>query len=266
MRPSWPFGTVLSNVCDLSTISIRVRPFGRDFAAMLATCSGPRLIASDGSRSRTRKPKPDCSRHRLVGELAALGDPEVTAEARRRFAALTRNGAASSALREPIAKAVAYSADQMTYDNLLRLARAGERTRAHDFTMAQPPALATLGSSSRRCRSRAATRNSPPAQILPFLERAAKESGDPDRVWRLVFADRNEILGRLSGLQRQQALSRIARASANPAVAFELKWADATRANSGLRRFADEAAEEIEFKADLKATLVPAVQQWIAGR
>jgi hypothetical protein len=45
-----------------------------------------------------------------------------------------------------------------------------------------------------------------------------------------------------------------------------LRWADATRANSGLRRFADEAAEEIEFKADLKATLVPAVQQWIAGR
>ena len=103
----------------------------------------------------------------------------------------------------------------------------------------------------------------PPAQTLPFLEQAARESGDPDRVWRLVFAHRNEILGRLSGLQRQQALSRIARASANPAVAFELRWADVTRADRGMRRFADEAAEEIELKADLKTTLVPAVQQWI---
>ncbi len=40
----------------------------------------------------------------------------------------------------------------------------------------------------------------PPAQTLPFLEQAARESGDPDRVWRLVFAYRKEILGRLSGL------------------------------------------------------------------
>ena len=30
-----------------------------------------------------------------------------------------------------------------------------------------------------------------------------------------------------------------------------------------MRRFADEAAEEIELKADLKTTLIPAVQQWI---
>ena len=35
----------------------------------------------------------------------------------------------------------------------------------------------------------------PPAQTLPFLEQAARESGDPDRVWRLVFTHRNDILG-----------------------------------------------------------------------
>ena len=46
----------------------------------------------------------------------------------------------------------------------------------------------------------------PPAQTLPFLEQAARESGNPDRVWRLVFTHRSEILERLSGLQRQQAL------------------------------------------------------------
>ncbi len=205
-------------------------------------------------------------RHRLVGELAALGDPEVTAEARRRFAALTRNGAASSALREPIAKAVAYSADQMTYDNLLRLARAQESEQERMIYYGAAAGARDARLIEQTVQIARSDAKLPPAQILPFLERAAKESGDPDRVWRLVFAHRNEILGRLSGLQRQQALSRIARASANPAVAFELRWADATRANSGLRRFADEAAEEIEFKADLKATLVPAVQQWIAGR
>jgi len=106
----------------------------------------------------------------------------------------------------------------------------------------------------------------PPAQTLPFLERAAKESGDPDRVWRIVFAHRREILERLSGLQRQQALSRIARASASPAVAFELRWVDRTRADRGLRRFADEVAEEIELKADLRTTLVPALREWVEAQ
>ena len=49
-------------------------------------------------------------------------------------------------------------------------------------------------------------------------------------------------------------------------MAFELKWADVTRANRGMRRFADEAVEEIEFKADLKPTLVPAVERWIGAQ
>jgi hypothetical protein len=33
-----------------------------------------------------------------------------------------------------------------------------------------------------------------------------------------------------------------------------------------LRRFADEAAEEIEFKADLRQTLIPAVQKWVEAQ
>ena len=66
-------------------------------------------------------------RQRLIAELGALGDPEVTAEARRRFAVLVRDRAAvPAALREPIAKAVAYSADQQIYEDLLRLAREQE--------------------------------------------------------------------------------------------------------------------------------------------
>jgi aminopeptidase N len=203
-------------------------------------------------------------RHRLIAELGALADSEVTAEARRRFAALMRDRAAvPTALRDPIAKAVAYSADQQIYDGLLRLAREQESEQER---MLYYNALAGARSAELIERTvQIALRDPklPPAQTLPFLEQAAKESGDPDRVWRLVFTHRNEFLGRLSGLQRQQALSRIARASANPAVAFELRWADLTRADRGMRRFADEAAEEIELKADLRKTLVPAVQQWI---
>ncbi len=203
-------------------------------------------------------------RQRLIAELAALGDPEITAEARRRFTVLVQDPSATiTALLEPITKAVAYSADRKIYDALLRLAREQEREQER---MIYYNALA--GARNKELIEQTvevALRDPklPPAQTLPFLEQAAKESGDPDRVWRLVFDHRNDLLSRLSGLQRQQALSRIARASTNPAVAFELRWADVTRADRGMRRFADETAEEIELKADLKTTLVPAVQQWV---
>jgi aminopeptidase N len=203
-------------------------------------------------------------RSRLIVELAALGDLEITAEARRKFAVLIRDHTAVvAALRGPIARAVAYSADRQMYDDLLRLAREqdSEQERMLYYNALAGARAADLIDLTVQIALR--DPKLPPAETLPFLEQAAKESGDPDRVWRLVSAHRNDILNRLSGLQRQQALSRIARASANPAVAFELRWADLTRADRGLRRFADEVAEEIELKADLKTTLVPAVRQWI---
>ena len=206
-------------------------------------------------------------RHRLIADLGALGDPETIAEARRRFTMLLRDRTAVPAsLREPVAKAVAASADRNIYEDLLRLAheQGSEQERMLYYgALAGARDAELVEQTVQIARSDAKL---PPAQILPFLERAAKESGDADRVWRLVFTHRKEILGRLSGLQQQQALSRIARASANPTVAFELRWTDETRVNRGLRRFADETAEEIEFKADLKVTLMPAVQQWIASR
>jgi aminopeptidase N len=206
-------------------------------------------------------------RHRLIADLGALGDPETVAEARRRFTALLSDRAAVPAsLREPLAKAVAASADRKIYEALLGLAReqGSEQERMIYYSALAGARNEELIEQTVQIARR--DTKVPPAQILPFLERAAKESGHPDRVWSLVFTNRAEILGKLSGLQRQQALSRIARASANPAVAFELRWADETRLNRGLRRFADEAAEEIEFKADLRQTLIPAVQKWVEAQ
>jgi aminopeptidase N len=203
----------------------------------------------------------------LIATLGALGDPEVTVEARRRFAALVRDRASvPAALRAPIAKAVAYAADRQIYADLLRLARESESEQER---MLYYGALAGARHADLIEQTVLIARTDaklPPAQTARFLEQAAKESGDPDRVWRLAFAHRHELLDRLGGLERQQALPRIARTSSNPAVAFELKWADVTRASRGMRRFADEAVEEIEFKADFKPTLVSAVERWIGAQ
>ena len=206
-------------------------------------------------------------RNRLIAELGALGDPEVTAEARRRFAMLMRDRASvPKALREPIAKVAAYSADRQIYEDLLHLAHEQESEQERMIYFMALAGARNAELIEQTVRIARSDTKLPPAQILPLLEQAAKESGDPDRVWRSVFTHRDEFLSRLSGRQRQQALSRIARASNNPAIAFELRWADVTRSNRGMRRLADEAAEEIELKADLRPALVSAVQQWIGAQ
>ena len=143
-----------------------------------------------------KKPKLTLLRGRLIAELGALNDPEVMAEARRRFAALVRDRTAMPlALREPIAKAVAYSADQQIYADLLRLAREQESDQER---MIYYGALAGARDAELIEQTVLIARSDaklPPAQTLPFLEQAARESGDPDRVWRLVFTHRSEISG-----------------------------------------------------------------------
>ena len=84
--------------------------------------------------------------------LGALGDPEVTAEARRRFAALVRDRASvPAALREPIAKAVAYAADRQIYADLLRLARESESEQERMLYYGALAGARNAASSSRRC-------------------------------------------------------------------------------------------------------------------
>ena len=115
-------------------------------------------------------------RQRLIIELAALGDPEITAEARQRFAVLVRDRAAvPTALREPIAKAVAYSADRKIYDELLRMAREQEREQERMITTTRSRAPAPKNLLSRPCRSHFAIRNCHRLRHSRFWSRRQKK-------------------------------------------------------------------------------------------
>ncbi|MEA2936525.1 MAG: hypothetical protein QOC56_29 [Alphaproteobacteria bacterium] len=199
-----------------------------------------------------------------ITTLGHLRDEAVVSEARRRFALFLQDrGSLHQDLREPVAGAVGYSADRATYEDLARLARetAGEEAR-----MVYYRALAHAGDPAlieETIMMAHSDGQLPKSQVRHFLESAATESGDPDRVWSLVFKHRDKILAPLPELERQKLLPNVARASSNPSVAFELKWSDVARADRGARARADEAVEEIEAKADLKPKLVPALNAWI---
>ena len=83
-----------------------------------------------------------------------------------------------ASLREPVARAVAASADRKIYEGLLQLAQGqgSEQER-----MLYYGALAGARDAALVEQTVQVARNDPklpPAQILPFLERTAKESGD----------------------------------------------------------------------------------------
>ena len=152
---------------------------GRDVAGGVSRLCAPALRSAFDRLGWEPRPgeEPEAAllRHRLIADLAALGDPEVTAEARRRFAALMRDrSAVAAALREPVARAVAASADRTTYDDLLHLAReqASEQERMIYFgALAGARNEEFVEQTVQIARSDAKL---PPAQILPFLERAAR--------------------------------------------------------------------------------------------
>jgi aminopeptidase N len=199
-----------------------------------------------------------------IETLGHLRDDDVLAEARRRFSAFVQDrGALHKDLREPVAKVVGYSADRRTYQDLHRLA---QESSGDQEKMVYYLALARAGDPQLIDETVTIARNDPKlpqSQVGRFLEAAAAESGDADRVWSLVFENREAILVRLAELKRQELLPKVARASSSPSVAFALKWADVSRAGRGARLRADEAVEEIEAKADLKPRLVPAVAAWL---
>jgi hypothetical protein len=81
-----------------------------------------------------------------------------------------------------------------------------------------------------------------------------------------VLEQHGEILNRLTDGHKQKLLPLVARASWTPYVAFQLKWTKQSRSSRGARYEADKAVEEIEFKAEFRERLLPAVDAWIEER
>jgi aminopeptidase N len=170
----------------------------------------------------------------VITSLGRFGDQAVIAEARRRFAEFVADPATlNQDLREPVVVVVGFGADQTAYDELHRRA------------------------------SQAA--NLPNGRVTAFLARAASENDDPDRLWQLVLERHADILNRLTEGHKQKLLPLVARACWTPFIAFQVKWAKQSRSSRGARYEADKAVEEIEFKAEFRERLLPAVDAWISG-
>ncbi len=204
-------------------------------------------------------------RSSLIRTLARFEDPAVVAEARKRFAAFVADPSSlPPSMQDAVLAAVGYGADKTIYDQLHELGRKANSTEtllryygalggAHD------PALIaeTVGITQ--------TNEILPGRVNRFIGAAASGSDNPELVWKLFLTKRKAVLDKLTPMQAAGLMPMVAGASSDPKIAEELKTLPESNISSGARHDADKAVEDITFKSNFKARLVPAISHWLKG-
>jgi len=214
-------------------------------------------------------PKPDDTsditllRGSLIRTLGRFGDAGVVAEAKKRFQAFIADPASlPPSLQDSVVSVVGYTADRAIWDQLHALGKAasGTETRLRFYGAlagAQDPALIADAVAI------ADTGEITPGRVNRFIAGAAGASDNPDLVWKLFLPRHTAVMAKLSAEQASGLMPLIAAASSNPAIARELMALPEVKSSAGARREAEQAAEDIAFKASFRARLLPAVSNWL---
>ncbi len=194
-------------------------------------------------------------RGRIISALGEFDDPNVTAEARRRFLALRKKSVPlSPQLRGIVLEVVGRHADAETYDQLHTLAKTAatpEERRDFYWAMASAQAPALID----RTVEIATTDEGTNGQFPMVLVTAAQRS-DVDRLWHDVQQNREKLLGgKISG----GLLEAIAEHSFNPDVARSLAADPALAA----RTSPPGAVRQIEVTAKWRPTVLAGVAEWL---
>jgi aminopeptidase N len=205
-------------------------------------------------------------RVRLIRMLGELGDADIVAEAKRRFAAFPDNPAAlSPALRDAVAHVVGLSADRATYDQLIALARkttdTSERVRYYSAAAgARDPALA-------RATLALTLTDELPSNLVGTLINAVAAAGEqPELAWAFLRENFQTLATRQGPSFRNYFVSNFMTNFSDAARAAELTQFAPVQATSGGRMVAARSAEAILIGSELKARALPAIDGWLRRR
>jgi aminopeptidase N len=205
-------------------------------------------------------------RTRLIQVLGDLGDEDIRANAKRRFATFLNDPAAlRPALRDPVVHLAGMTADRATYDVLIALARkttnTSERVRyylaaagARDPALAEDTLKLTLGEEL-------------PNTLIGSVIGAVASSGEQaDLALDFVLQNFETLAAKLGPSFRNNFVSNLMRSFSDRARADELAAFAPAHATSGGRMVAARAEEAIRFDADFKERALPAIDDWIRRR
>jgi aminopeptidase N len=199
----------------------------------------------------------------LIRTLGRFDDPLVVAEAKKRFAAFLADPATlPPSLQAAVMTVVGYTADKNTYEALRRLGRGASGTEArlrYYFALAgaHDPALIA------ETVDIAGSEEISAGRVNYFIAAAAAGSENPELVWKLFLPKRKAVADRLTPMQASGLLPGVASASFDPAIATELRNLPDSNISSGAKHDAAKAAENISFKSDFRARLLPSVSTWL---
>jgi aminopeptidase N len=205
-------------------------------------------------------------RTRLIRVLGVLNDEQILAEAKRRFASFLQDRAAlRPSLREVVVHLVGENADRAIYDALLALARkstnTNERVRYYSAAAsARDPALA------RETLALALTDELPSTLRSSVINAVASAGDQPELAWEFVQKNFAVLAAKQGPSFRDYFVSNFMTNFSDADRAAELASFAPVHATSGGKIVAARAQEAILTEAELKARVLPAIDDWVKRR
>jgi aminopeptidase N len=214
-------------------------------------------------------------REELIKALSAVGDPQVIAEARRRYAlSVTHTGNAGNpgnadataanpmpaALRRAILGVVAAHADAATWEQLRAAARqeksAMVKTELYELLgTAADPALA------RQALALAISEEPDATSGAAIVSRVAERH--PDMAFDFALAHREQIEAKVDASSRSRYFARLGRHSADPAMVGKLRAYAERHLAAVARGDADSAIAAVEYRVKVRDTRLPEIERWL---
>jgi aminopeptidase N len=202
----------------------------------------------------------------LIGTLGSLGDAAVKAEARKRFDAFLKKPASLTGdLRGTVLHIVGRDADAATWEKLHELGKAEvstEQKRAlyGALASARSPELA------RKTLAISLTDELVPRQATRLVHAVGSSGEQPELALEFAQANLDALLAKVGSLDANSYVPGLFRPFADAARADELEAFASAKLPPEAQPQVARAADEIRFKAALKARLVPEIDAWCRAR
>jgi aminopeptidase N len=200
-------------------------------------------------------------RTELIGTLGGLGDPDVLAEARRRYDAQATDADAMPAeLRSTILGIVARNADAATWDKLHAAARAEQSSLVKDrlYRLLAASEDATL---AQRALDLALTDEPGATNSAGMISTVSRRH--PDLAFDFAVAHREQVDKLVDSTSRSRYYPGLGGGSRDLAMIGKIKtFADAHIAPTS-RRAAETAIAGIEYRAKLRKDRLPEIDAWL---
>ncbi|CTP87978.1 aminopeptidase [Xanthomonas translucens pv. arrhenatheri] len=200
----------------------------------------------------------------LIYTLGGMGDAQVIAEARRRFAAFQADPSAlSPELRNSVLGIVARNADAATWDALHRMAQkeTSSMIRDQDYLLL---ATAKDDALAQRALDMALTDEPGATNSASMISQVSGEH--PDLAFDFAVAHRERVDTLVGTTSRARYYPRLGVGSVDLKMIDKIQAYAQRYLAATSRRDADAAIADIRTRVKLRAQRVPQIKAWLAGR